>query len=199
MQILAKSSTFTNYSAGHIYDVASNLVPDGTLECDGLAVSRTTYATLFSIIGTTFGAGDGATTFNVPNFTDKITRGFDNGKGVDPGRILGSTQNSTTKLPAATTVVSVASLAHTHAAKNTNTTGAHTHGISAQSSGTSTNCGAGVLTTAFLYTVGSAGAHTHTSTIADSIGHTHTGTVDVAGGSTNTRGAFLNVIKVIKF
>jgi len=42
-------------------------VPDGFLTCDGSAVSRTTYATLFQALGTTYGAGDGVTTFNLPN------------------------------------------------------------------------------------------------------------------------------------
>jgi hypothetical protein len=41
-------------------------VPEGFLSCDGSAVSRTTYATLFSAIGTVYGVGDGSTTFNVP-------------------------------------------------------------------------------------------------------------------------------------
>ena len=43
------------------------VVPDGYLTCDGSAVSRTTYATLFQALGTTYGAGDGVTTFNLPN------------------------------------------------------------------------------------------------------------------------------------
>jgi hypothetical protein len=42
-------------------------VPEGFLNCDGTAVSRTTYATLFQALGTTYGAGDGVTTFNLPN------------------------------------------------------------------------------------------------------------------------------------
>lgn len=46
--------------------------PDGTLPCDGAAVSRTTYSNLFNAVGTTFGAGDGVTTFNVPNIPDVV-------------------------------------------------------------------------------------------------------------------------------
>lgn len=54
--------------AGFITDTGNNTtVPDGWLECDGSAVSRTTYAELFAEIGTTYGAGDGSTTFNLPN------------------------------------------------------------------------------------------------------------------------------------
>lgn len=53
--------------------------PDGWLVCDGSAVSRETYADLFAIIGTAYGAGNGTTTFNLPNFTDKWAGGNGNG------------------------------------------------------------------------------------------------------------------------
>jgi microcystin-dependent protein len=46
--------------------------PTGFLECDGTAVSRSTYAALFAIISDTYGAGDGSTTFNLPNLTDRL-------------------------------------------------------------------------------------------------------------------------------
>ena len=46
---------------------AVSAIPSGWLECDGSAVSRTTYATLFTAIGTAYGTGDGSTTFNVPD------------------------------------------------------------------------------------------------------------------------------------
>jgi len=49
--------------------------PSGYLLCNGSAVSRTTYSTLFSILGTTFGSGDGSTTFNLPNYVDKMPIG----------------------------------------------------------------------------------------------------------------------------
>jgi microcystin-dependent protein len=49
--------------------------PSGYLLCDGTAVSRTTYATLFALFGTTFGAGDGSTTFNLPNYTNRMPYG----------------------------------------------------------------------------------------------------------------------------
>ena len=73
--------------------VASILgVLEGTLECDGSAVSRTTYAALFAIAGTTYGVGDGSTTFNLPDLRGEFMRGFDNGRGVDTSRVEGSTQ-----------------------------------------------------------------------------------------------------------
>jgi microcystin-dependent protein len=49
--------------------------PSGYLLCAGSAVSRTTYAALFAVIGTTFGAGDGSTTFNLPNYADRFPIG----------------------------------------------------------------------------------------------------------------------------
>ncbi len=58
--------------------------PTGTLECDGSAISRTTYATLFGVLGTTYGNGDGSTTFNLPDLRGYFLRGFDNGAGNDP-------------------------------------------------------------------------------------------------------------------
>ena len=51
--------------------------PDGYLLCDGSAVSRTTYADLFAVVGTTYGTGDNSTTFNVPNLQGKMPQGFD--------------------------------------------------------------------------------------------------------------------------
>jgi phage-related tail fiber protein len=66
--------------------------PTGWLECDGSAVSRTTYSSLFAIIGTTFGVGDGSTTFNLPDLRGEFVRGWDNERGVDSERVLGSSQ-----------------------------------------------------------------------------------------------------------
>src|SRR3990167_1211944 len=56
---------------GSVHAMAANVVPDGYLPCSGQAVSRTTYANLFARIGETWGAGDGSTTFNVPNIQNK--------------------------------------------------------------------------------------------------------------------------------
>lgn len=55
---------------GALMPFAGNTAPSGWLKCDGSAVSRTTYANLFAVIGTTYGAGDGSTTFNVPNYSN---------------------------------------------------------------------------------------------------------------------------------
>jgi len=61
--------------AGSLIPFAGTVAPSGYLPCDGAAVSRTTYAALFSAISTTWGNGDGSTTFNVPNLSDMFLRG----------------------------------------------------------------------------------------------------------------------------
>lgn len=60
---------------GTIIQWGSNVVPNDWLLCDGSAVSRTTYADLFAIIGTNFGSGDGSTTFNLPDLRGKVAVG----------------------------------------------------------------------------------------------------------------------------
>ena len=71
---------------------ASSTAPTGWLKANGAAVSRTAYATLFSVIGTTYGVGDGSTTFNLPDMRGYFPRGYDDSRGVDSGRVLGSAQ-----------------------------------------------------------------------------------------------------------
>jgi microcystin-dependent protein len=66
--------------------------PTGWLKANGAAISRTTYAALFAAIGVTFGAGNGSTTFNVPDLRGEFIRGLDDGRGVDAGRVLGAAQ-----------------------------------------------------------------------------------------------------------
>ncbi|WP_256843203.1 tail fiber protein, partial [Rodentibacter rarus] len=63
--------------------------PNGWLKANGAAVSRTTYSALFAAIGTTFGAGDGHSTFNLPDLRGEFIRGLDEGRRVDNGRRLG--------------------------------------------------------------------------------------------------------------
>lgn len=60
---------------GMIFAFAGNTIPSGFLLCDGSQVSRTTYKKLFDVIGTTYGAGDGKTTFTLPNLIDRFLEG----------------------------------------------------------------------------------------------------------------------------
>ena len=66
--------------------------PAGWLECNGAIVPRVTYAALFAAIGTTWGPGDGFATFALPDLRGEFLRGADKGRGVDAGRVFGSSQ-----------------------------------------------------------------------------------------------------------
>lgn len=76
--------------AGIIMPFAGTVAPEGYLFCDGSAVSRTTYATLYAVIGDTFGSGDGSTTFNLPDLGGRVPL------GVSSTHLLGSTGGSET-------------------------------------------------------------------------------------------------------
>ena len=78
---------------GTIITSARATAPDGFLLCNGAAISRSAYTDLFSAIGTAYGAGDGSNTFNIPDLRGEFIRGADNGRGVDAGRQIGSTQS----------------------------------------------------------------------------------------------------------
>ena len=69
------AGTYLPAVVGAVVAFAGSTSPAGWLLCDGSAVSRTTYAALFAVIGTTYGSGDGSTTFNVPNLIDKFIQG----------------------------------------------------------------------------------------------------------------------------
>ena len=78
--------------AGTVIYTARTTAPTGYLKANGAAVSRTTFAALFSAIGTTYGAGNGSTTFNLPELRGEFVRGWDDGRGLDTGRTIGSVQ-----------------------------------------------------------------------------------------------------------
>ena len=104
---------------GCVFCRAVASVPAGYLECNGAAVSRTTYSALFTVIGTQYGSGNGSSTFNLPDLRGEFVRGFDNGRGVDSGRSMASFQDHDNR-------------AHTHSYTNSGITvsGAnHNHNI----------------------------------------------------------------------
>lgn len=92
---------------------ATNTAPTGWLICAGAAVSRTTYATLFAILGTTFGAGDGSTTFNLPDYRDRMPIG------------AGTTYSANSQGGSKDAIV----VSHTHTATTTMTDPGHAHGM----------------------------------------------------------------------
>ena len=75
---------------GSVHLMAGNNVPSGYLKCNGQAVSQTTYAALYQVIGATY--GQTATTFNLPDLRGEFVRGWDDSRGVDSGRDFGSAQ-----------------------------------------------------------------------------------------------------------
>lgn len=77
---------------GTVQYFARQTAPEGWLKADGSAASRAQYANLFDAVGTIFGAGDGITTFNLPDLRGEFIRGVDDGRGVDASRSLGSWQ-----------------------------------------------------------------------------------------------------------
>jgi microcystin-dependent protein len=70
--------------SGAILAFGGSTAPDGWLICDGSTVSRTQYPSLFAAIGVAHGSGDGATTFNLPDYQGRFLRGVDHGTGRDP-------------------------------------------------------------------------------------------------------------------
>tara|TARA_R100000388_G_scaffold289_3_gene539 strand:- start:1882 stop:2439 length:558 start_codon:yes stop_codon:yes gene_type:complete len=154
---------------------SSSSVPSGFLECDGSAVSRSTYSALFAIIGTTYGVGDGASTFNVPNLADNVAIGKSNNKALgstggantvtSTGNVGGSTANAT---------LSTAQLAsHSHSAATTSGRGvASDMGFLSNSSSTG-NAGSGQ-------------------------GHSHNMSANFTGDATSVVQPYLTVIYIIK-
>ena len=101
---------------GSVHMMATTTAPSGYIECDGRAVNRTTEAALFAVIGTTWGAGDGSSTFNLPDLRGEFVRGWDNGKGTDSSRSFASSQTDSNKEHnhTATSTTSISPSDHNH-------------------------------------------------------------------------------------
>lgn len=149
--------------------------PDGWLRCDGSAISREDYADLFAVIGTTWGIGDGETTFNIPDARDRVLLGA--GGGFTIGEEVGSLVHTHT-IPEAD-----AAGGHTHSQGNTGFGGSHSH-----ANPNTSNTGAHTHSNP---STGNSGAHTH-NTNNNSGGHSHnTGSAHAShshtlGGPTST-------------
>ncbi|MNR88483.1 Phage Tail Collar Domain protein [compost metagenome] len=174
---------------GSIWYFARENPPAGFLVCNGAAVSRTNYSRLFSIIGTRFGAGDGSTTFNLPDLRGMFVRGWAlGGYPTDPGRVLGSYQPDdflSHNHP-------LTDAGHSHTG-STNSAGSHFHEMRDGGGGEDTdgiasrkNFAAQDYATSWYSDpnlVKPAGDHTHTVTIAP----TTTGITIAAAGGSETR------------
>lgn len=163
---------------GTVQMLATSTVPTGWLECNGAAISRTTYARLFATIGTTFGAGNGTTTFNIPDCRGYFMRGWDNGRGIDSGRVFGSNQTD-------------AFASHTHTG-TTASDGSHFHSVST-SAFYGANNGSNRGWCSGDSNGGSGGGN---NTSIDGL-HTHTFTTNSTGG-TETRPINIALLPIIK-
>lgn len=147
--------------------------PAGWLKANGQAVSRSTYANLFSYAQASgnlvdqaskqdgnFGTGDGSTTFTLPEYRGEFVRGWDDGRGIDAGRAIGSSQSSQ-------------NLAHSHT--GTIGGGDHAHSMAARTS--ANGFGNGIAAKADSSTNNSSRLGT------DTAGHTHTLTINDSGGT----------------
>jgi microcystin-dependent protein len=171
--------------AGAVQFHAGSTAPAGWLKANGAAISRTAYAALFAAIGTTYGAGDGSTTFNLPDLRGEFPRGWDDGRGVDASRALGSAQAQ-------------AFLSHGHNVTDTGhghgiTDPGHTHdSIAAGTSGSPTYVTKAGSSGDRIFTTGS--APTNISIVANT-----TGISIQNNGGTETRPRNVALLAIIKY
>lgn len=107
LQNPAKGIAIDSVPAGSVHYFAMQTAPEGYLVANGALVSRTVYARLFSAIGTTFGEGDGGSTFQLPDLRGEFLRGWDAGKNLDPERGFGTAQGDAIRNITGTIQVSI--------------------------------------------------------------------------------------------
>ena len=168
---------------GTILTFGASTPPSGFLECNGSAISRSTYASLFSILSTTHGAGDGSSTFNLPDLRGQFVRGWANTGSTDAGRVFGSTQTDQNKN-------------HTHTTDSTTLTG----GIRKISEGFGSGGSAsGVFTKTADGTNTITGSSSTSNVGGVDFDGTHTHTISSSGGGTEARPTNLALMYIIKF
>ena len=202
---------FTNRSeVGVIKPWGKSTAPVGYLLCDGTAVSRTTYADLFAIISTTYGAGDSSTTFNTPNLQGKMPQGYDGSTYNLAGTGGANTVTVAVTNNQAASSTDTLAVSVTGAISNTSLSTAqlasHSHGLP----GSNYNTGTGSARTsqgpenrksaANSSAAGSGTGHTHSHTLAGSltgnITTSLTGAVTASG--TNAFSPYVVVNYIIK-
>jgi len=159
---------------------SSASVPTGFLECNGQAVSRSTYSALFAIVGTTYGAGDGSSTFLVPDLQDNVAVGKSNNKA------LGSTAG-------ANTVAATGNVGGTtaNATLSTAQLASHSHPDGGSSSGSFNNA----PTVAGVSPARTGG---NTGNQGSGSGHQHNMSATFTGDSTSVLQPYLTIIYIIK-
>lgn len=191
-------SAIVTIPVGTMLPYAGGAAPANFALCFGQAVSRTTYAALFAIIGTTYGTGDGSTTFNLPDMRGRVAAGADNMGGTAANRLQVTTTITTTAGSATATVGSAAGLSLGMAVlASTVPAGVTITAISGAtvtlSSGTSVTAGTATAARFTLVTdpqaLGSAGGgQTHQLVTAQMPAHTHTAGAVITGRNTSSAG-----------
>jgi microcystin-dependent protein len=189
---------------GVILKFAGTSIPAGWLPCDGSAVSRATYPTLFASLSTTFGVGDGSTTFNRPDLRGRFLRynddmlGAAGAAGRDAARAHGSAQTHTTALNGLSNAASAVSGSVSGSLSNTDLTHSHTNNAQLRGSqvGSSFNVigdNAGTLNTPA--TISALGNHNHTFSASLASGSAAAQSIT---GDTETRPINLALYAIIK-
>jgi microcystin-dependent protein len=155
--------TAAGMPAGSIVQWPTNTAPVNWLICDGSAISRSANPSLFAAIGTTYGTGNGTTTFNLPDLRGRVSVGRDSGQTEFD--ILGETGGAKTH-----TLTTSEMPSHTHAQNShthtgtTSTNGAHTHTYGSNTSTAANGTAHGTAFNVNSYTTSSSGNHNHTFT-----------------------------------
>ncbi|QDD91328.1 phage tail-collar fiber domain-containing protein [Pseudomonas oryzihabitans] len=147
--------------AGTVVYFAGTTAPAGWFKANGAAISRTAYGELFAALGTFHGAGDGFTTFNLPDLRGEFIRSLDDGRGVDKGRGLGTAQGSQNQEHSHAGRTATAG-AHSHSYMNTDTFETSTSGLSGGNNFTDRDS---------YYSTSTNGDHSHALTIDSSGGN----------------------------
>lgn len=198
------SASSSDRVIGEVIDYAGASAPSGWLFCYGQAISRTTYSDLYAVLSTTYGIGDGSTTFNLPDLRGRVVAGKDNMGGSSANRLtdqsgglngdtlgdaggeethtLSGAESGTSAHQHATTGLSTDSeSSHTHAAGSlaAASDGAHVHSgtfgvLGGDSPAVGTGGSLGPTTTG---SVASGGAHTHTISGSSAGGSSHSHTL----------------------
>lgn len=166
---MAQLSNASGAPIGAIFDYAGSTAPSGYFLCYGQAISRSTYADLFAAIGTTYGSGDGSTTFNLPDCRGRSRFGKDDMGGAGASRLTNAASGVSGDTLGATGGAQTVTLtesqmpAHTHTLSgSTSSGGAHTHTTFLSPTGGAAAPGGGFVAGSGSSSTSSNGAHTHT-------------------------------------
>ena len=166
-------------NTGIIVPWSDSSIPSGFLECDGTAVSRTTYATLFAVVGTTYGVGDGSTTFNLPDLQGACCQ------NSSPTKTLGTSGGAAN----VTTTGNVAANLAPHTLSSTEIAShSHFRNLGGGSIG-GTSPGSGSIGSASFSPTGSTGGGG---------AHTHTVSANFAGSGKSVLQPYITLVYIIK-